>query len=141
MSTTLLDIQAALDVGILAVLEPLIGSDNVVFEGMTYQPVQNRPYARVSHIPATTSPAGAGVDSHTRHPGISQVSIYTPPLRGSRQTLALAQALVDALKRGTNLTHGDTTVTVWSVSRGPSFPEAGWQHLPVTIRWLTYALD
>ncbi|WP_163998677.1 phage tail terminator-like protein [Pyxidicoccus caerfyrddinensis] len=140
MSTVLLDIQQALELHAQAVLAPVVGQA-VAYPNVPFTPAEGTPWAKVDHLPARTAPAGAGVDSQTRRPGVFQVSLYFPYGQGTKACTDAAQAVCDGFKRGTSLTRGATTVRVQSVSPGPGGREDTWWAVPVSVWWLVHSQD
>ncbi|QQR47744.1 DUF4128 domain-containing protein [Myxococcus xanthus] len=141
MSPPLLDIPQALELRAREVLAPLLGESNLAYPNVVFTPTAGVPWARLDCLPARTSPAGAGVDSHTRRPGVFQVLLFHPVGEGTAASLTVAQALCDAFKRGTRLGRNDTVVSIHSASVGPALRDEPWWATPVSISWLVHSLD
>lgn len=141
MSTALLDIPAALEAQALAVLTPVVGAAHIAWPNLAFKPQADTPYARVDHLPARSTPAGVGVDSFTRRPGVLQVLLFHPLDKGTQQQREAVQAVCDGFKRGLRLTRGPTSVLIQAASPAPGFRDGAWWAQPVSISWLVYSLD
>lgn len=140
MTDVLLNIESAIQIKIIEVLTAA-GVDKFDLPGTPLTPSAGVPWVRMTNLPASTYPAGIGVDSFTVHPGAYQVSLFFPTNKGMKAALALAASLCTAFKRGTYLTFNGTKILIHGSSRGPFVPDPSWLHLPVTIRWQVEALD
>lgn len=142
MSAALLDIKAALELAARAALAPLVGEANIAWPNLVFQPPgDGTPYARVDHLWARTAPVGIGVDAFTRRPGILQVLLLYPLGKGEAASLAAAQAVCDAFKRGTRLNRGAVSVLVTAASPNPGFRDEGRWAQPVSVSWLVHSTD
>lgn len=130
-------IKAALNAAPISIADAQIQWPNVVL-----QPAEGTPHAAVHHMPAPPFRETVGVGGLTRRNGITQVDLAYPLGQGLGAATASAAALCSALKSGTQLTSGSTTVTVEASGPGPSRTKDGnWAVLPVSIRWSTSTPD
>lgn len=145
MSDVLQETRAALEAAASAALTSApvsLPAGSIAWPNVAFTPPDApAPHARVDVLMGRTSPETAGVGGLTRRPGILQVLLYRPLGEGLGTSLAHAQAVLDAMKRGTRLASGATSVLVQRASVGPAYADGAWSVLPVTIDWLVLKED
>ena len=113
----------------------------VAWENTPFTITSGAPYLAPFLLPGEPFQAEIGTAGANRHPGIYQISIYVPAGTGVSAISALRDSLCDHFKRGTILTYGGIQTTIQKAYPGPVLQETDWQHIPITIRFLTNAAN
>lgn len=126
IETALLDKLADLDL-------PLA----VIHEGETYKPSNETPYLRTEFIPNETPLNGqeAGPDAPVRELGLLQLTPLYPISHGPGPLKQMVETLMAAFKWRQTVPADGFVVRIDRCSRGQLVSDAGWNSLPVIVRW------
>src|SRR5690606_8375548 len=116
----------------LSTLTPVIP---IADTNTNYTPVSGTPYHEEFLLPATPQAAGIGVNAKNFLSGIYQVNCVYPTAQGRLNATTRAALVRTHFKRGTQLTTGQTVLTVQGVGINPPFMRDGWWVVPVSIRY------
>jgi len=108
------------------------------WENSAYEPVEGRPYAKMS-TPVNKTDPGMGQEGLNQHRGIFEISLFYPLGAGSLPALRMADHIAGVLARGSDLNFGTAKVRVESVSRGAFIYDKAWAQLPLNIKWRCHA--
>lgn len=104
----------------------------------TFVPVNGTPYVEPSFLPGQNESIALGTDSPVRERGIYQISIFTPSGESIKEAGDIAEQILSAFQRATNLTYGSQLVRITKSYRGPGGQtDDGWYMTPVTVEWMS----
>lgn len=126
IETALLDKLAALTLSIAT-----------VHEGEDYNPSDDTPYLRVEFVPNETPLVGqeAGVNAPIREQGLLQLTPLYPVKQGPGPLKQMVGNLMAAFKWRQAVPADGFVVRIDRCSRGQLVSDAGWNSLPVIVRW------
>lgn len=94
------------------------------------------PWVRSSLIPTIPNYTSLGADGLTEFRGLYQVSCFLPLGYGPDDGNTLADAIVNAFEKGTQLGTSPNTVLIWKAYRTNAQNEDNkFTHIPVRIEW------
>ncbi|WP_412545819.1 phage tail terminator-like protein [Maricaulis sp. MIT060901] len=127
----------AIESALLLKLTTLNPGIAIVHEGEPYTPSDNTPYLRVEFIPNETPATGqeAGQDAPVREAGLLQLTPVYPVASGPGPLKAMNSVLKTAFKWKQTVQAVGFKVRIDRCSRGRLVSDAGWNSLPVIVRW------
>ena len=114
---------------------PGLDPANIAWPNVVFDAQPGEIHYRVWLLPSDTS-AAVGSNAWVSLRGIFQVSVYAPSGTGPAEAVQAADAVIAHFDRAT-LTSGGVTVSCGVPTPGPALAEAGWLHIPVSIRFQT----
>lgn len=113
----------------------------VAWENVAYTPTIGTTYIAPYLLPGEPIQVEIGTAGANRYTGVFQISIFAPTGSGIAAINTLAGALCDYFKRGTTVSYGGLIVSCQKAYSAPVLQETDWQHLPITIRYVTTAAN
>jgi hypothetical protein len=126
----LLDTQASTAIGI-----PTMQKENT-----RITVVNKTPWCRSTLITAEPSDLGVGSSAMAAYRGLYQLCLMYPAAAGTTTPSTVAAAIQSALPRGYMATGSGITVQIEMSWQETAYEFEGWYVIPVTTRWVCYAL-
>lgn len=127
----------SIETALLDKLAALTLSIDTVHEGEPYTPSDDTPYLRIEFIPGETPLVGqeAGVNAPIREQGLLQMTPLYPVKQGPGPLKQVVGTLMAAFKWRQTVPADGFVVRIDRCSRGQLVSDAGWNSLPVIVRW------
>jgi len=129
------DIRAALEVH----LSQITGIPEIASENVSYSPTTGTPFVQPKLIPVSRRSAVRGLNPQQRYDGVFRVFCYVPEGNGPAAADNLANLVIDAFDAATDVTLGDTVVSIDYAERDHGFVDSPWYYVSVNIGYYIYA--
>lgn len=108
----------------------------ISYEGTSYIPTPNVPYARLTLLPTSGKPYSLD-GTTTAAVGLFQISLFYPAngAVGTATIESVADAVMHLFPSFLKITQGSTSIIVDYAQRAQILEEADWFHLPITVGW------
>lgn len=134
MSSVYDDIRIALE----TTLNSIPDVPDIAWENVSYSPTTGVPYIKPRLIPISREPAVRGLNPQMLYKGTFYIECYSTEGNGPSSADALANKIIDAFDATTDVSYGDTIVSIQYADRTQGVLDGPFYMIPVHIGWYLY---